>query len=191
MRVIAGACKGRRLSAPRWAGLRPTSDKLRETLFNVVGARVRGVRVIDAYAGTGAIGIEALSRGASHVTFIERDGRAAALIQENVARCGFADACAIIRADVRAAARQLSEIGPFELILLDPPYDTSDATDALAFLGIHLAPGGLVVLEHASRRAAPDAAGALVRFRDLVSGDSALAFYRVASPPPSRARAGG
>ena len=79
MRVIAGALKGRRLQAPAWEGLRPTSDKLRETLFNVLAPRIGGARVLDGYAGTGAVGIEALSRGAAHVTFVERDPRAAAL----------------------------------------------------------------------------------------------------------------
>ena len=80
MRIIAGALKGRRLDAPTWAGLRPTSDKLRETLFNVLQGRLPGARVLDAYAGTGAVGVEALSRGAAQVTFVERDPRAKALI---------------------------------------------------------------------------------------------------------------
>src|SRR4051794_9334887 len=88
IRIIAGSLKGRRLQVPGWDGLRPTSDKLRETLFNIVGRRVAGARVIDAYAGTGALGIEALSRGARSVTFIECDRRAHALIAGNLARCG-------------------------------------------------------------------------------------------------------
>ena len=91
MRVIAGRLKGRRLNSPSWDGLRPTSDKLRETLFNILAPRIAGARVLDAYAGTGALGIEALSRGAARVTFIERDRRAQALIEENLARCGIAD----------------------------------------------------------------------------------------------------
>src|SRR5688572_32354852 len=88
LRVIAGSFKGRRLESPRWDGLRPTSDKLRETLFNVLAPRVAGARVLDAFAGTGAVGIEAMSRGAAHVTFVERDRRAQALIDANLARCG-------------------------------------------------------------------------------------------------------
>src|SRR5688572_22468980 len=88
VRVIAGKWKGRRLKTPGWEGLRPTSDKLRETLFNVLAPRVAGARVVDGYAGTGAVGIEALSRGAGHVIFIERDPRAIALIESNVALCG-------------------------------------------------------------------------------------------------------
>src|SRR5882672_7787597 len=88
MRVIAGRFKGRRLKTPDWDGLRPTSDKLRETLFNILAARIDGARVLDGYAGTGAVGIEAISRGASHVTFVERDARAATLIEANLKACG-------------------------------------------------------------------------------------------------------
>src|SRR6185436_19949314 len=103
MRVIAGTLKGRRLSSPDWPGLRPTSDKLRETLFNVLGPRVAGARVLDGCAGTGAVGIEALSRGAAHVTFVERDRRAAALIESNLQHCGLKEGYAIIRVDFAAA----------------------------------------------------------------------------------------
>ena len=88
MRIIAGRLKGRRLKAPAWDGLRPTSDKLRETLFNILAPRIDGARVVDGFAGTGAIGIEAISRGAAHVTFVEQDRRALALIAQNLAACG-------------------------------------------------------------------------------------------------------
>src|SRR5687767_5172397 len=91
VRVIAGTLKGRRLDAPDWEGLRPTSDKLRETLFNVLASRLGDARVLDGFAGTGAVGIEALSRGAAHVTFVEADGRAVRLIQRNLDHCGVAD----------------------------------------------------------------------------------------------------
>ena len=88
MRVIAGRFKGRRLKTPSWTGLRPTSDKLRETLFNILAPRLEGARVLDGFAGTGAVGIEALSRGVAHVTFVEQDRRAAALIAANLDVCG-------------------------------------------------------------------------------------------------------
>ena len=105
MRIIAGELKGRRLKTPKWDGLRPTSDKLRETLFNVVAARVPGARVLDHYAGTGAIGIEALSRGASHVTFVDNDARALKLIDENLRHCGVPDRYVIIRTPQIIAGR--------------------------------------------------------------------------------------
>lgn len=182
MRVIAGRYKGRRLAPPTWEGLRPTSDKLRETLFNVLAPRVDGARVLDLFAGTGAVGIEALSRGAAEVVFVERDRRAAALIARNLAHCGIADGCAIIRADAaRAVATLAADIArgdrpPFDLVLLDPPYD-SPMPDLLAAAAALVAPDGVMAWEHARRTAAPPEAGRLHRTRDLVAGDSVLTFF--------------
>ena len=180
MRVIAGALKGRRLKAPGWPGLRPTSDKLRETLFNVLAARIAAAHVLDGYAGTGALGIEALSRGAAMVTFIESDRRAQALIAENVALCDLSDRCAIIRASVGRALEQLRSAPTatrFDIVLLDPPYESGTDDSTLAAAGALLAHGGLIVLEHSRRRPSPVHAGALVRVRELHSGDSTLSFY--------------
>ena len=179
MRVIAGALKGRRLKTPTWDGLRPTSDKLRETLFNVLASRIPGARVMDAYAGTGALGIEAISRGARHVTFVESDRRAQALIGENLAACGIETGYDMVRS---SAVRALQTIAAspgfvaFDIILLDPPYDRPPA-EALEGLDGVLASGGWVVLEHARRIAVPERHDRLDRTRDLRSGDSALAFY--------------
>lgn len=174
MRVIAGTFKGRRLKAPTWDGLRPTSDKLRETLFNIVAARVEGARVLDGYAGTGAVGIEALSRGAGHVTFVETDPRAAALVEANLALCGVEGGYTIQRGDVASVLRRLPAGAAFDLILLDPPYDV-DAVRALEAAASVLSPDGLVVLERATRRE-PEVPAALTRVRDLRSGDSTLTF---------------
>jgi 16S rRNA (guanine966-N2)-methyltransferase len=179
MRVIAGSLKGRRLQAPTWDGLRPTSDKLRETLFNVLAPRTAGARVLDVYAGTGAVGIEALSRGASAVTFVEQDRRAQGLIVQNLERCGIATGYTMIRSDALRALISLrgQDIG-FDLVLLDPPYEGREDTErVLTAAGEVLAPDGLLVHEHARRTAVPEAAGPLVRIRQLVSGDSALTFY--------------
>ena len=179
MRVIAGVYRGRVLKPPTWDGLRPTSDRLRETLFNVLAPRIRAARVLDVYAGTGAVGIEALSRGASHVTFVDADRRAQALIAENLARCGIVDGYAIIRASADRALETLRHgvpFVPFTIILLDPPYELP-AAQALAGVEALVAPDGLVVLEHARRGMVPEAIGRLVLTRNLVSGDSALTFY--------------
>ena len=179
MRVIAGSLKGRRLKPPTWEGLRPTSDKLRETLFNVIGPRVAGARVLDGYAGTGAIGIEAISRGAAHVTFVEADRRAQILIADNLRACGIETGYTMLRSTMARAWSTLvadPTVAPFNFILLDPPYD-QPAGETLAGVERLLAPEGWVVLEHARRIAAPDHAGRLDRARDLRSGDSALAFY--------------
>jgi len=179
MRIIAGTLKGRRIEAPKWEGLRPTSDKLRETLFNILAPRIAGARVLDAYAGTGAAGIEALSRGAASVTFVERDRRAQALIAENLAHCGVAEGYAIIRADMARAVDELRAAGlTFDIALFDPPYDQSADREIAAFSDL-LAPGGIVVLEHPRRRASMATAGRLVRSREVASGDSALSFYQL------------
>jgi 16S rRNA (guanine(966)-N(2))-methyltransferase RsmD len=185
VRIIAGTLKGRRLAAPAWPGLRPTSDKLRETLFNILRTRVEGARVLDGYAGSGAIGIEAISRGARDVTFVESDGRAAALVEENLRRCGVTNGYAIIRAEFADAARSTLAGALFDLIVLDPPYDEAPVPALEAAAGI-IAPDGMVILEHAARRPAADrVAGAnLRRRRSVVSGDSALAFYTRDSAGP-------
>jgi 16S rRNA (guanine966-N2)-methyltransferase len=151
MRVIAGSLKGRRLQTPTWEGLRPTSDSLRETLFNVLGARVAGARVLDGYAGTGAIGIPS--------------------------------GCVIIRSgfDTEASVPP-GPFEPFDIVVLDPPYEDPPEQVLVAAAPL-VAPGGVLVLEHARRRAAPDAAGSLARTRQIVAGDSALSLY--AHPPTS------
>ena len=182
MRIIAGTLKGRRLESPGWEGLRPTSDKLRETLFNVLAsnfAGVAGARVLDGYAGTGAVGLEAISRGASQVTFVERDRRAQQLIGANIARCGISDGYVIIGSTVLQAIDALRGEPPFDLVLLDPPYDGphDDTQNVLEAVGAIVSTTGVVVLEHARRQRPPGAAGSLRRTRELTSGDSALTFY--------------
>jgi 16S rRNA (guanine966-N2)-methyltransferase len=184
MRIIAGRFKGRTLAGPTWGGLRPTSDMLRETLFNILGAAVQGARVLDAYAGTGALGIEAISRGAAFVVFVELDRRARALIGENLRRCGVSEGYAMIPAE-RALKRRFTAGASFDVILADPPYGEGNLDAAIGRLGQWLAADGLLVLEHARRRRVPHAMAGLVRVRTVESGDSALAFYRP-SPQVSR-----
>ena len=186
MRVIAGSLKGRRLKTPDWEGLRPTSDKLRETLFNILAPRIAGARVVDAYAGTGAVGIEAISRGAREVIFIDHDRRAQELIAGNLAHCGITTGYNVVRTGALRALESLGNgafgpVDPVDIIWLDPPYEVSEAEllGVLAAAGEALAPGGMAVLERARRRPGPDAAGRLVRSRDVVSGQSALTFYEV------------
>jgi 16S rRNA (guanine(966)-N(2))-methyltransferase RsmD len=179
VRVIAGRFKGRRLKAPSWEGLRPTSDKLRGTLFNVLAPRLPGARVLDGFAGTGAIGIEALSRGAAHVTFVEQDRRATALIEANLAACGEKQGYTIECGDVAAVLRRLSRDAAFDLILLDPPYELESGvvTTTLELAADRLAVDGLIVLERATRRP-PVIPQRLGHLRDVVSGDSTLTLVR-------------
>jgi len=180
MRIVAGAWKGRTLKSPTWEGLRPTSDRLRETLFNILAPRIAGARVLDGYAGSGAMGIEALSRGAAHVTFVERDPRAVALIEANLAPLDPARANdrVIIRAEfAQAAARLVGE--PFDLIIVDPPYAHDSAARALAAARPLAGPSTRVIVEHARRDAAPAEVDGLRLLRAVKAGDSVLSFYGI------------
>lgn len=183
MRVIAGEHKGRRLAAPTWTGLRPTSDRLKESVFAILTPVVEGARVLDGFAGSGALGIEALSRGAGSVVFVEQDSRAAALIARNLSHCRIADGYAIIRAEFTRALRQLPADRQFDLALLDPPYGLDDLASVVEAAAGRMARGGVVGLEHAARREAPARAGGFAAVRLVKAGDSAMTFYREASAP--------
>jgi 16S rRNA (guanine966-N2)-methyltransferase len=177
MRIIAGTLKGRTLTSPTWDGLRPTSDRLRETLFNVLGAEVDGARVLDVCSGTGAVAIEALSRGAVAATCLDADARATALIRANAAHCGVENRCMIVRGEAPRALSGAVLGGPFEVIVLDPPYAAPWIDEAIAAAATLVAPGGRVVLEHAAKRLAPTVSGLHLE-RTRRAGDSALTTYR-------------
>jgi 16S rRNA (guanine(966)-N(2))-methyltransferase RsmD len=177
MRIIAGAFKGRRLQAPTWQGLRPTSDKLRETLFNILAPRMADARVLDLFAGTGALGLESLSRGAQHVVFVEHDPRAAALIYANAGLVDAHNRCVIIRDTAQRALHKPMEHHPFDVVMLDPPYDFEPLAEVVAAATEQLAPDGVLVLEHAARRSPPQVLTARA-VRTVRSGDSALTLYQ-------------
>ena len=149
MRVIAGTARGIRLM-PVPKGVRPTSDRVRESVFNALGQFFDGGDVLDLYAGTGSLGIEALSRGSERAVFVERDGRAVAVIRENLRRAGFAERAEIIRSEVgRALGRMLTDGRLFNLIFADPPYRiaATEIRDLMSRVGALLAPGGRIVIE--------------------------------------------
>src|SRR4051812_17421788 len=148
MRIISGTNRGRVLQGPPERGVRPTSDALRETLFNILGPGIAGKTMLDAYAGTGAIGLEALSRGASRVSFVERDARVIRVLKENIRRCGAENSCAIVS---REFTRVGAEIGTFDIVFLDPPYDLDDPVAALERAAAATTPGngaGRLIYEH-------------------------------------------
>lgn len=189
MRVIAGAWGGRRLlGPPRGAEARPTTDRVREALFSLLGASVQGARALDLFAGTGALGIEALSRGAARVTFVEADRGLCETIQANLEalECD-PDRYEVVHRDARRALRSLE--GPFDLALLDPPYRLGLDREALVALvdrGL-LAPGARVVVEHATKEppALPDAVTAALGEPDTRRyGDSSVAVYSLPAPAP-------
>ncbi len=181
MRVIAGEFRGRRLKTLPGLATRPTPDRLREALFNVLQFRIAGAVFVDAYAGSGAVGIEALSRGAARAVFIERARAAAGVIRHNLASLGLEN-----RADVQAArALDLLPGLRADIVFLDPPYDKHDEYGAaLALLGV--CPPPLVVAQHPSRRPLAEAYGRLRRSRVLRQGDNSLSFFEPATvlPPP-------
>jgi len=189
MRVIAGTYRSRILKSLKGRALRPTSDRLRETLFNVLGADVAGSRLLDLFAGTGAIGIEALSRGAVEVVFIENHAPAAALIRRNLESIGVRKGATVLAADVvrgleKLASEKRGETCCFDFIFLDPPYDAAnDYARVLESLGSGnlLSPSGLVIAEHRRNFDLPDRMGALQCYRVLKQGDAALSFYRRAA----------
>jgi len=189
MRIIAGIYRSRMLKSLKGLALRPTSDRLRETLFNVLGPGVRSSRFIDLFAGSGAVGIEALSRGASEVVFVEDHAGAAKLIRRNLESLGIREGAAILAADAlrgleMLASRKKANDSPCDYVFLDPPYAAAkDYVRVLKFLGSAslLAPAGVVIAEHRRSFELPDEAGALERYRVLKQGDAALSFYRRAA----------
>lgn len=187
MRVIAGIYRSRPLGAPRGLGTRPTSDRLRETLFNVIAPLIEGAAFADLYAGTGAVGIEALSRGAAHVTFVESGSAAIEALRANVASLRIpAQQMLLEQRSVPVALRNLARrTSTFSLVYLDPPWEDAAAyRQAMTLLGDPesplLAANARVIAEHARRSSEPPAEsyGALRRYRLLEQGDAALSFYR-------------
>lgn len=186
MRVIAGTYRSRILKSLKGAALRPTSGRLRETLFDVLGPDVQGARFLDLFAGTGAVGIEALSRGASEVAFIEKHKPAAALIRHNLESLGVSAGTAVLATDAlrgleQLAAKQKGGALAFDFAFLDPPYAQAGEYDrVLRFLGCCrlLAPRAMVIAEHQKRLALPREIGNLQRSRVLHQGDATLSFFR-------------
>jgi 16S rRNA (guanine966-N2)-methyltransferase len=142
---------------------------------------VEDAAVLDGFAGTGAVGLEAISRGARTVTFVERDLATLRVLRRNIATCGAEDACAIIRASFFGLSTRHPEIGRFDLIFVDPPYDVDSLEAVVADGGRVLGPSGLLILEHSRRRVAPEPPGDLTHERTIAAGDSALTLYRAAS----------
>jgi 16S rRNA (guanine966-N2)-methyltransferase len=193
MRITGGTFRSRAIRAPRGQGTRPTSDRVREALFGILGSAgaVEGARVLDLYAGTGALAIEALSRGAAEAVLVESGREALAALRGNVAALGLEHRARVVAADVRDAVRRLPAGQPFHLVLADPPWalvDAGDAPRALAQLAAARVLSGeaTVVLEHAARSGAPDIEG-LDRTDTRRYGDTALSFYKpvILGPPYS------
>jgi len=186
MRIIAGTFRSRSLAAPAGLSTRPTSDRLRETLFNVLTPRIRGAAFLDLYAGSGAVGMEALSRGAKSVTFVERAPVALAVLRGNLAKLGITTGFRIqpggVGAYLRRGAAGEKTAAAFDLVFLDPPYDAAQEYETtLGLLGTKgpLAAGAVVIAEHRRKEKLEESYGGLKRTRLLEQGDASLSFYAV------------
>ncbi len=190
MRVIAGTYRSRQLVAPKGTATRPTSDRLRETLFNILAARVPGCRFADLYAGTGAVGIEALSRGAAQVWFAEKAEPALAAIRANLKALKITQGFTVEERGAGALLERLAKTAEtagamLDLVYLDPPWEAdAEYAKTMHLLGsvrgrAMLAPGALVVAEHSSKSPLAERYGELVQTRTLKQGDAALSFYAV------------
>jgi 16S rRNA (guanine(966)-N(2))-methyltransferase RsmD len=181
MRIIAGALKGRRLVTPRGDTTRPTTDQVRTALMDTLMPRLPDARVLDLFAGAGGVGLEALSRGAAHATFVERDARAVAALRENVETLGVGALTHVRRGDVLRELPALYHAGErFDVVFLDPPYEAGlveTTLEALGGGGLLLAEG-LVVAQHFTKRAPATTVGALAAFRTRRFGETTLTFYR-------------
>ncbi len=180
MRVIGGSHRGRRLRTIQGLEVRPTSDRLRETLFNILAPGVVGARFLDICAGSGAVGIEALSRGVSHVTFIDRSRRASTAIASNLAALGITEGFELINRDALFALKRLAEESkPFDIIFFDPPYASEIYPRVMAQLaGQPLVAGdGIIVVEHRAKTPPDETFGSFRVYREVKQGESALAFY--------------
>lgn len=183
MRIIAGTYRSRVLEAPPGLDTRPTSDRLRETLFNVLAPRIEGAALLDLYAGSGAVGLEALSRGAARVVCVERAQPALKALRANLARLGIAGGLRVEALSVAAFLKRAQV--PFDVVFLDPPYDAAESYAAtLGALGgaaaALLAPSALVIAEHRRKEKLADSYGLLQRTRLLEQGDASLSFFAAA-----------
>jgi 16S rRNA (guanine(966)-N(2))-methyltransferase RsmD len=185
MRVIAGKFRSRTLAAPRGLDTRPTSDRLRETLFNVIAPRMEGAAFLDLYAGSGANGIEALSRGAERVVFVEKAAPAIEAIRKNLKALEIRSGWQLETRSAATSLKRLAEQGQrFDVVFLDPPYKAADEYAlVLGLLGgacsSLIADDAVVIAEHHRKQALEDKYGFLQRYRLLEQGDAALSFYSI------------
>jgi len=183
MRVISGEAKGRRLKAPTGDRIRPTADRVKETLFDILGERVQNARVLDLFAGTGSLGIEALSRGARSVLFVDEAGEAIRLISDNLERTEMGSRAEVWRSNALSALARLKKLGrQFEIVLLDPPYGYGHIESIMRRLRrVRLSSRrGLIVIEHDKRTELPERFGSMQRLDQRRFGDTTVSFYEEA-----------
>lgn len=180
MRVIGGSAKGHRLRTPRGGGTRPVTDNVKETIFNVIGDGVVGAEVLDLYAGTGSLGIEALSRGAERILFVEQAAEAVRLIEQNLKMLGFGDQAEIWRDDVfRALRRMRNRQRGFELVFVDPPFEKGLSVETMHLLSENqvVAEGGCVVVRHHQKETVPSEVDRLQLVSEKSFAEAVVGFF--------------
>lgn len=181
MRIISGESRGRILKAPQGQRVRPTAGKIKEALFNILGSRILGARVLDLFSGTGAVGIEALSRGAASVDFVEQDPGSFRVLTENVRSCGYQSNCRLYRQPVLLFLKKNGSRKAFDIVFADPPYHTSIIKKLLPQLdrGVKMQSSGLIIIEHFHKTSLPDRIGSHGHIQSRRYGDSILSFYQL------------
>jgi 16S rRNA (guanine966-N2)-methyltransferase len=174
LRIISGLFGGRNIQAPDTVATHPMSERVRNALFNIVGEEIKNATVLDAFAGSGALGLEALSRGAAHATFVERDSRAVITLQSNIALFNQGSFANVVQADVAAWVNRCKDV--FDVILIDPPYDDTQFSTAMELKKL-LKPNGIMVLSYPGRGESPPDNGVVV-VDNRSYGTAALTFYR-------------
>ena len=176
LRVITGSARGRQLRTLEGDDVRPTTDRVKEAMFSIVQFEIEGRRVLDLFAGSGQLGIEALSRGAKEATFVDREKRAVAVVKENLAKTGLDGQSVIVQTDAFSFLRMTGS--EFDLVFLDPPYGTGMLQKALGMLSSCVAQGGTVICEHPYGEEMPEEAEKLKLYRTYKYGKTALTTYR-------------
>ena len=183
MRVTGGSLRGRELSAPKGRAIRPTSGKVRESIFSVIGPRVTGSRVLDLFCGVGTLGIEAMSRGASEAVFIETSPAALKFLERNLSTLGIRDSARVIKSDCRSFLMSGAHGEEFDLIFADPPYSLKCGREIVEIVeGLDiLCPGALLIFEHSRFEDLPDRSGKLLLAKRRRFGDSVFSIYEASA----------
>jgi 16S rRNA (guanine966-N2)-methyltransferase len=178
MRITGGIGKGRRLKVPKGSRVRPTSDKVKQALFNILGDQIDNAVFLDLFAGAGGIGIEALSRGAARVTFVDASRESLQSIKQNIEQMGFGERAEIVQAKAETFLKKAS--GPYDIVFLDPPYadELSPLLELIAGSGL-VKQDAIVIAEHFKKQPSPEHAGLLTLYRQAKYGDTILAFYKL------------
>jgi len=183
MRIVAGTFRGRHLNSPRGASIRPTTDRVREAIFSIIASRLCDAHVLDLFAGTGALGLEALSRGAARAVFVDQSPEAVRLIRANIELCGAGDRAEVIHASVKQAIRRLGLKGDaFHLIFMDPPYGQGFLEENLPLLGGVARCGVLVVAEHDKKDVLSDRLEQWLKIEERRYGDTSISFFERETP---------